>query len=74
MHPLTPKLTDLSDDDILKKINELQNHMAFAYNMAQHGMVQQIQMILEDYRIEQQARQRKLMEDLQKTIDKLDKK
>lgn len=74
MHPLTPKLTELSDDEVLTKITELQNHMAFAYKMAQHGMVQQIQMILEDYRIEQQARQKKLMEDLQQRIDKLDKK
>jgi hypothetical protein len=74
MHPLTPKLTELSDDEVLAKINELQNHMTFAYKMSQHGMLQQIQMILEDYRIEQQARQKKLMEDLQQRIDKLDKK
>lgn len=74
MHPLTPLLSDLSDDEISAKINELQNHMNFAYRMAQHGMVQQIQMLLEDYRIEHQSRQKKMMEELQQRIDKIDRK
>lgn len=68
MHPLTPSLTSLSDDEVLTKINDLQNRITFSYNMGRPDMIQQLQMVLEDYRYEQQARQQKLMDELQKTM------
>lgn len=74
MHPLTPVLSELSDDEVLSKINNLQQHLTFAYKMGQYGMIQQIQMVLEDYNIEHQNRQKKMMEDLQKRYDQLEKK
>ena len=68
MHPLTPSLTSLSDDEVLTKINDLQNRITFSYNMGRPDMIQQLQMVLEHYRYEQQARQQKLMDELQKTM------
>ena len=68
MHPLTPSLTKFTDDEVLTKINELQNRIAFAYSMGRPDMIQQLQMVLEDYRYEQQGRQQKLMDELQKTM------
>lgn len=68
MHPLTPSLTKFTDDEVLTKINDLQNRITFSYNMGRPDMIQQLQMVLEDYRYEQQARQQKLMDELQKTM------
>ena len=74
MHPLTPSLADLSDDEVLQKITDLQNKRSVAYRMANHSLVQQIEMILEDHLVVYQDRQKKMMEELQQTIDKLGKK
>lgn len=70
MHPLTPSLTNLTDDEVLTKINDLQNRISFSYSMGRPEMIQQLQMVLEDYRFEQQKRQQKLMDELQQTLSK----
>jgi len=49
MHPLTPNLRELSDNDLNEKFRELSNKLNAAYRMGNAAMVQQIQMILEDY-------------------------
>lgn len=70
MHPLTPSLTNLTDDEVLTKINDIQNRISFSYSMGRPEMIQQLQMVLEDYRFEQQKRQQKLMDELQQTLSK----
>jgi hypothetical protein len=66
-HPLTPDLKAMSEADLLKKISELQKRMSFAYSTGNSHLMMQIQMMLEDYKEEQSARDRarleKMMED-----------
>lgn len=64
MHPLTPNLRELSDQDIQTKITELNNRLMFCYQTGNAALIGQIQMLLEDYRAEAQVRQQKLMDQL----------
>ena len=70
MHPLTPDLTVLNDNELQKKYNEVTTKLGMAYRMGNHALISQLQMIAEDYGSELQARQQKLMEDLLKKDDK----
>jgi hypothetical protein len=66
MHPLTPDLTTLTDEELHKKRAELQTRLAFGYRMGQGELVGQIHLLIQDYDMEIQARNRKLMDQLQK--------
>lgn len=55
-HPLTPDLHGLSDADLANKISELNKRVVYGYKMGNHHVIQQVQMMLEDYMIEQQRR------------------
>lgn len=70
MHPLAPDLTSLTDDELQKKYNELNTRMNSAYRMGNNDLIMQIQLLLQDYQTEIGARQRKMMEDLQKRAGK----
>lgn len=70
MHPLAPDLSDLSDDELQKKYNELNNRINTAYRMGNGDLVMQVQLLIQDYQMEIGARQRKMMEDLQKKAGK----
>ena len=70
MHPLAPDLTTLSDNELQKKYNELNNRINAAYRMGNMDLVMQVQLLLDDYQTEMGARQRKMMEDLQKRAGK----
>ena len=70
MHPLAPDLTNLTDDELQKKYNELNNRINAAYRMGNMDLVMQVQLLLDDYQTEIGARQRKMMEDLQKRSGK----
>ena len=70
MHPLAPDLTTLSDDELQKKYNELNNRINAAYRIGNADLVSQVGMLLEDYRMEMGARQQKMMADLQKKTGK----
>jgi hypothetical protein len=48
-HPLIPSLDDLSADDLLEKINELNKKLGIAYNTGNHHLCNQIRMALENY-------------------------
>ena len=67
MHPLTPDLSKLTDDEIHTKRAELHNRLAFAYRMGQGDMINQLQLLLGDYDIEIQNRNRKMLNDAQKS-------
>ena len=70
MHPLAPDLTSLTDDELQKKYNELNTRMNSAYRMGNNDLVMQVQLLIQDYQMEIGARQRKMMEDLQKKSGK----
>ena len=70
MHPLTPDLTQLSDDELQKKQSELQKKMMQAYQFGSTDLAMQLQMLLEDYTMEVQRRQAKMMEELMAKSDK----
>lgn len=70
MHPLTPDLTQLSDDELQKKQSELQKKMMQAYQFGNTDLAMQLQMLLEDYTMEVQRRQAKMMEELMAKSDK----
>lgn len=55
-HPLTPELQNLSDSDLSKKISDLNKRVVYGYQMGNNHLIQQVQMMLEDYMIEQQRR------------------
>ena len=72
-HPLAEDLTQLSDADLSKKYNELSSKLAQAYRFGQSAMVGQIQLLLQDYQNELNARQRKQLDDMMSKSDKFNK-
>lgn len=70
MHPLCPDLSQLSDDELQKKQSELQKKMMQAYTFGNTDLALQLQMLLEDYSMEVQKRQAKMMEELMAKSDK----
>jgi hypothetical protein len=64
MHPLTPNLAEMSDNDLNDRFRDLSNKLSSAYRMGSTDMVNQIQMLMEDYQAEIMKRQQKAYEDL----------
>lgn len=67
MHPLAPNLTSLTDEEIHTKRAELQNKLMFSYRSGNSNLVAQIQMLLQDYDIEIQTRNQRMLDQLVKT-------
>ena len=63
MNPFTPDLKELSDEDLLAKINELYSKMRMMMNNP--PVYAQMQSIMQDYQIEQQLRMEKRKEELE---------
>jgi hypothetical protein len=70
MHPLAPNLTEMSDVELQKKHSELVTRLTHAYRYGQTQMVQQLQMIMEDYQSEITRRQQKVLNDMLNKNDK----
>ena len=66
MHPLAPDLSKLTDDELQKKRSELQSRLAFVYRMGNADLVGQLSMLINDYDIEIQTRNQKLMDQMTK--------
>ncbi len=70
-HPLVGNLSSLTDDELTKKISELNNRLSTVYRLGYSEALYQLQMILEDYMNEHHRRQQKMMEEmLEKTNGK----
>lgn len=69
MHPLGSDLTKLTDDELHKKMGELQKRYTQAYRFGPQSLIPQIQMVMEDYQNEIQTRNRRQMEELLKRSD-----
>ena len=67
MHPLVPDLSKLTDDELYTKRSELQNRLGFAYRMGYSDMVHQLNLLLQDYAMEVEIRNKKMLEDAQKS-------
>jgi hypothetical protein len=76
MHPLTSSLTDLNDEDLLKKLNELHSRLRTSLGLRNPAYVQQLTMILDDYQSEYNKRMAQQAEKFaqanKKLTDKID--
>jgi hypothetical protein len=76
MHPLAGDLTQLSDEELLKKVNELYDRLKKAYYFPDPSISHQLRLLLESYRNEQQRRaqiaQQKFMDQNKKLADRID--
>ncbi len=67
MHPLTPDLTTLTDEDLHNKRSELMNRLSQSYRFGSYDMVGQLQLILQDYAMEVERRNKIMLDQAQKT-------
>ena len=66
MHPLAPDLSKLTDDELQKNRGELQNRMMMSYRMGNPDLITQLQLLLQDYDMEIQTRNQRLMDQMSK--------
>lgn len=64
-HPLGPNLKDLSTEELNKKYNDLLTRYNQAFRFGPHGVLPQLQMLINDYRTELQVRNQKQLEELE---------
>lgn len=62
MHPLAPNLSELSDDELNKKYQELNSKYTMASRSGSYTVLPQIALLLNDYRTEIQNRHKALLE------------
>lgn len=65
MHPLVGDLSKLTDIELGEKISELMKRLNQGYRMSNSAIVNQIQMMLENYRYEQTMRNAKMLAELE---------
>ena len=70
MHPLVPDLAGLSNEDLHKKYSELVQKLNQAYRFGPTSAIPQMQMIIENYKYEMDARNRKIMAEIEEKGDK----
>jgi hypothetical protein len=67
MHPLTTDLSKLTDEELYTKRSELQNRLGFAYRMGHGDLVHQLNLLIGDYMLEIESRNKKMLDDAQKS-------
>lgn len=67
MHPLAPDLSKFSDEELHSKRSELQNKLSFAYRMGHSELVGQLHLLLDDYNLEVEKRNQKMLEQINKS-------
>jgi hypothetical protein len=66
-HPLAENLSELTNDELLKKYNELSGKFMTAHRVGSGSVVQQMSLLLEHYRVEMRNRQEKMLEEARKS-------
>lgn len=66
MHPLAPDLSELTNDELYKKYNELSNKYMMAHRVGSGSIVAQMSMLLENYKMEIARRHEKMMAEANK--------
>lgn len=69
MHPLSQDLSALSDEELQKKMGELQKRLLQASRVGPFGILPQLQMLLEDYQWESTERNRRRLEEMEKRAE-----
>lgn len=69
MHPLSTNLADLNDDELHKKLGELQKRVLQASRFGPYSIIPQLQMLLDDYQYEVNERNRRKMEEMEKRAE-----
>jgi hypothetical protein len=76
MHPLAGDLTQMSDEELLKKLNELYDKIRASYRFSDPTIIQQLYMLLDSYKNEQgrraQVAQEKFAQNNKKLVDRID--
>ena len=67
LHPFTPDLTKLSIEELNKKYSELADRFVMASRWNNQPLLAQLRMLMQDYQEEIQNRNRKTLEELEKT-------
>ena len=65
LHPLGSDLTQLSDDQLQKRISDLINKRLTAYRIGSGDLAQQVEMLLFDCQQEQSNRNAKAMQEME---------
>jgi len=66
MHPLVSNLSELSTEELTTKYSELTKRLNQAHRMGNGSLLNQLQMLMEDYRAELSRRQQKMLDDANK--------
>lgn len=67
MHPLAPDLSKMTDEELHTKRSDLQTKLSFAYRMGHSDLVGQLHLLLDDYNLEVEKRNQKMLEQINKT-------
>jgi hypothetical protein len=65
-HPLAPDLSNLKDDELYAKVNEIHAKINTAWRLGSNGAVTQMQMLLNHYQQELSERNRRKLEEMEK--------
>jgi gamma-glutamyl:cysteine ligase YbdK (ATP-grasp superfamily) len=63
LHPLAVDASELTDSELDKKVQELSKKLMMANRMGNYELIQQVQMLLNDYQEAQRTRERKQLEE-----------
>jgi len=66
MHPLAPNLSELTMEELTGKYNELVKKTLQAQRMGSGSLINQLGMLMEDYRLEISRRQQQILADANK--------
>lgn len=69
MHPLTPDLSKLTTEELTNKYNELIKRQLQVQRSGNWNLMNQVSMVMEDYRAELTRRQQKLLDDANKNAN-----
>ena len=69
MHPLTPDLSKLTMEELTNKYNELIKRQLQVQRTGNWSLMNQVTMVLEDYKAELARRQQKLLDDANKNAN-----
>ena len=66
MHPLAPDLSKLTNDELMAKYNDLTKKFLAAHKFGSGSVINQMAILLEDYRFELRRRHDRMIQDLDK--------
>lgn len=70
MHPLTPDLSNLTDEELFKKFEDLNKRLSQAYRFGPAAAIPQLQMLLADYQEVINVRQAKMIQQMEERANK----